>query len=68
MHASAYARHRGCTRQAVHAAIKDGRLRRSVLEDVDGRLVLDVNEADHEWFERTDPDQSWRASSSWRRR
>lgn len=55
---SAYARHRGCTRQAVAKAIRDRRLERAVVH-VEGRPapMIDVELADEEWGSRTDPTQ-----------
>ncbi len=46
---SAYARHRGVSRQAVHLALRTGRIRRSA----DGRI--DVEEADRAWLANTAP-------------
>ena len=66
MNQSAYARHRGCSRQAVGAAIKEGRLGDCLHEDEVGRLLIDMEAADMEWARNTDADQSERAS--WPRR
>lgn len=50
----AYARHRGCSRQAVSRAWKAGRLRQSVVL-VEGRPTIpDVAAADREWAENSD--------------
>jgi hypothetical protein len=50
----AYARHRGCSRQAVSRAWKAGRLQRSVVL-IDGRpTVTDFADADREWEENSD--------------
>jgi hypothetical protein len=58
MHASsslsAYAKHRGCSKQAVSRAIAAGRLIRSVTK-VNGRpVVRDFAAADREWADNTD--------------
>lgn len=49
MSISAYARHRGCSRQAVHLALRTGRIRRTP----DGKI--DVAEADRMWQANTAP-------------
>lgn len=46
---AAYAAHRGCSRQAVHKAVKAGRI--STLDDG----TIDPVQADREWAARTDP-------------
>lgn len=48
---SAYAKHRGSTRQAVFAAIKDGRIKTAV--DENGKIDPDL--ADRLWDMNTDP-------------
>jgi hypothetical protein len=51
----AYARHRGCRRQAVSQAIKSGRLRRAVARLEDGTPTIpDFAAADVEWAANTD--------------
>jgi hypothetical protein len=49
-----YARHRGCSHQAVRQAIKRNRLVNSIVRDAAGRVVIvDARAADKEWAERT---------------
>jgi phage terminase Nu1 subunit (DNA packaging protein) len=49
-----YAKHRQVTLQAVLAAIKSGRLVKSVTQKPSGRYLVDVELADKEWAENTD--------------
>jgi phage terminase Nu1 subunit (DNA packaging protein) len=51
---SHYAKHRKVTLQAVLAAIKSGRLVKSVTAKPSGRYLIDVEAADKEWAENTD--------------
>ncbi len=53
---SAYARHRGVSRQAVHLAIRTGRIRRCA----DGKI--DPVVADREWLANTAPTLRWAGS------
>lgn len=52
---AAYARHRGCARNAVARAIEDGRLSRSLTRD---RKIRSAREADAEWEAATIADQA----------
>lgn len=49
-----YAKHRGCSPQAVFDAIEKGRLQKSVEKKPTGRYVIDVDLADEEWAANTD--------------
>ncbi len=49
-----YAKHRQVTLQAVLAAIKSGRLVKSVTKKPSGRYLVDVELADKEWAANTD--------------
>lgn len=49
-----YAKHRGCTPQAVFDAIKKGRLVESIEPTPTGRYLVDVELADAEWSANTD--------------
>lgn len=49
----AYARHRGCTHQAVRKAIDDGRLEGSVVRVRGQAKIADVELADREWTANT---------------
>lgn len=59
--ANAYAKHRDVSHVAVHKAIKNGRLRRSVTRrkgpNGGDRYSIDVALADEEWTANTDPSQ-----------
>ncbi len=57
--AAEYARRRGVSRMAVSKAIASGRI--SVIE-VDGKRLIDVDQANVEWAARTDPDQQHRGA------
>jgi phage terminase Nu1 subunit (DNA packaging protein) len=46
---SAYARHRGVSRQAVITSIQRGRLKDSVVQTDNGPKIVDVELADREW-------------------
>ena len=48
-----YARHRGCTLQAVQKAIADGRI--GTVQDEQGRRKIDQAAADAAWARNTDP-------------
>lgn len=52
--ASAYAKHRGVSLQAVVKAINEGRLVDSVVQSEAGRYKIDPAKADREWSENTD--------------
>lgn len=52
--ASAYAKHRGISLQAVVKAINDGRLVESVVQSEAGRYKIDPVKADAEWSANTD--------------
>ena len=51
---SHYAKHRGCSPQAVFDAIEKGRLDKSVERKPSGRYLVDVELADAEWAANTD--------------
>ena len=51
---SHYAKHRGCSPQAVFDAIEKGRLDKSVERKPSGRYLVDVELADAEWSANTD--------------
>lgn len=51
-----YARHRGCTAQAVSVAFQRGKLGRAAGHTIDGRpMIVDPDLADREWANRTRP-------------
>lgn len=52
-----YGAHRGCSHTAVRKAVEDGRLSEPAFgRDAEGRLEwIDVELADRQWFENTDP-------------
>jgi hypothetical protein len=51
----AYAKHRGCSKNAVSKAIKRGRLKLSVVHDAAGQpKIADAALADREWTQNTD--------------
>ena len=52
---SAYARHRNCSVQAVYNAVKEGRLPAAAVTDPNGVKKLDLEAADSEWSQNTDP-------------
>ena len=56
----------GIGRSGVNLAIRDGRLRASVVIAPSGRRMLDLDGALAEWHAHTNPDQSERAR--WPRR
>ncbi len=60
----AYARHREVSFQAVLRAIREGRLTRSVNRTPRGHYRIDVELADEEWLQNTDPRQAARAAST----
>ncbi|MCM2332754.1 MAG: DUF1441 family protein [Anaeromyxobacteraceae bacterium] len=55
--ARAYAKHRGCDHKAVTAAIKIGRLTKSVKRSKGGRYAIDPRRADAEWDAATYADR-----------
>lgn len=64
---SAYARHRGCNKEAVRRAVKAGRLTGAcVARDADGNClgIFDFATADREWAENTSADHRERATGA----
>ena len=54
----AYARHRGCTHQAVRKAIHEGRLEASITHVKGKPKIADIELADKEWEAKTSPQAS----------
>lgn len=48
-----YAKLRGVSANAVRKAIDSGRI--TTIRDTNGNLKIDPDQANHEWFENTDP-------------
>jgi hypothetical protein len=58
-----YARHRGCSPNAVSKAIKDGRIAKAAVLDTDGTLIgIKWRLADELWTLNTDPEQQLRGN------
>lgn len=58
-----YARHRGCSNNAVTKAIKDGRIVKAVVQDDDGTFIgIKWRLADELWALNTDPEQQIRGN------
>jgi hypothetical protein len=62
---TAYAQHRGCSFNAVRAAMHSGRIGGAVRRNEEGKLLgINAVEADRLWAANTNTDHNWRAGST----